>query len=478
VPQLIKLAVVLESADVEHAVNKPRCPAWDESTVCQVCHEQVRVMRRNKACAAPRHVFLAVTLTTFWMLALCAPIRAFDLGAEITASLPRVQAAYRFLHENPELGKKETKAYAYLIEQLRQIGYSAFIESQKAPTAVITVLDSGAPGPVIALRAEMDARPIEGEEPASHSPRSSLPGYMHNCGHDAHAAMLLGAAEVLYRNRSSLKGKIVFLFQPAEETPGGADDIVAERILPQLGVQAIYAQHSAPGLPVGSIAAAPGTALAGSNYFTLTLKGAGSHAAAPYQGADVPIAAAKIAQELVTFPARHIDISNRPVVISITKLQALGASNVIPTTAEIAGTIRAFEDITADTAAHPALFTQLQQSIGALATAYGLEATWNRLHVASPPTINDPLLYAKVSPKLRAAWQDRFDTSPGRGMYSEDFAYYTRDLPALYFALGIAGEGLGKAGVHTKEFTIHPKAFEHGLRLLLQLAEIGTGEGM
>jgi metal-dependent amidase/aminoacylase/carboxypeptidase family protein len=224
------------------------------------------------------------------------------------------------------------------------------------------------------------------------------------------------------------------------------------------------------------VAISPGNALAGSNYFKLTLRGHGSHAAAPQEGADVPIAAAKIAQELVTFPARHLDVANRPVVISLTKLQSVGASNVLPETAELSGTIRAFEDVTAPAGAAPSLEAQLRQFIDALAEAYGVSAEWT-LHVASPPTINDPALFAKITPRLRAAWPGKFDTSPWKGMFSEDFAYYTRDLPSLYFSLGVAGDGYGGAGVHTVDFTIHPKTFENGLRLLLLLAENGTGDG-
>lgn len=401
--------------------------------------------------------------------------RAGDLTGEISIAMPRVQAAYKFMHENPELGKKEVKAHDYLVDQLRQLGYTEFVSSEKAPTAVITLLDSGQPGPVIALRAEMDARPIDGVEPETHLPRSNVPGVMHNCGHDVHAAMLLGAAEILRRNLGSFKGKIVFLFQPAEETPGGADDIVAEGILPRLGVKAIYAQHVAPKVPVGTIAISPGNALAGSNYFKLTLRGHGSHAAAPYEGTDVPIAAAKIAQELVTFPARHLDVANRPVVISVTKLQSIGASNVIPETAEIAGTIRAFEDVTAAVDGRLSIDAQLRQAINALALAYGVRAEWT-LHVASPPTINDATLFTKLSPQLRRAWPGSFDTTPWKGMFSEDFSYYTRDLPSLYFSLGIAGDGLGQSGVHTVDFTIHPKTLENGLGLLLLLAQIGTGD--
>ncbi|MGY4430950.1 hypothetical protein ACVWWO_003427 [Bradyrhizobium sp. F1.13.1] len=141
---------------------------------------------------------------------------------------------------------------------------------------------------------------------------------MHNCAHDIHASILLGTAAILIANKNRISGKIVFLFQADRGLPGGADDIVHEKILERLGVRTIFAEHVAPGLPIGTIAIAPGFALAGSNYFHLKIKGTGSHAAAPNEGSDTPLVAARMAIELSEYPARHLDIANRPVTISVT----------------------------------------------------------------------------------------------------------------------------------------------------------------
>jgi amidohydrolase len=405
-----------------------------------------------------------------------ARAHAETLPAAVQAALPSTHDAYVFLHQNPELGKKEFKAHNYIAARLKALGYTDITTSPSAPTAVIAVLETGRPGPTIALRAEMDARPLPAgvDEPAGHSPRSQVSGVMHNCGHDVHAAILLGLAQVLQTHHSRFGGKIVLVFQPAEETPGGADDIVADKVLDKLGVQQIYAEHSAPGLPVGTVAVAPGDTLAGSNYFTLTLSGKGSHAAAPYEGNDVALAAMKVAEAISELPARGLDIANRPAVISITRFVAdSGASNVVPSTAQIAGTIRAFEDLSKGPDGAPSIAALVEDRVDKLSAAYGLKAEFT-LRAGSPPTRNDPALFGAIAPKLSAAFPGKVDTTPGRGMFSEDFAYYTPHYKALYFSLGVAKDGLGQGGVHTVDFTVHPDALVEGLTLMTMLAELGT----
>lgn len=423
-----------------------------------------------------RNAFGAIAAMTL----LCANCGAGadDMADAIRAASERVQRTYTLLHENPELGKQEYKAQAHLKAELQSLGFSQFVESQEAPTAVIAILDSGKPGPVIALRAEMDARKVEPKEPTDHSPRSKIDGVMHNCGHDVHAAILLGTAAILSANRTRFSGKIVFLFQPAEESAGGADDIVREGILPRLGVTRIFAQHVAPGVPVGTIAIAPGYVLAGSNYFNLQIRGRGSHAAAPSDGTDTPLVAARMATALAEYPARHLDIANRPLVISVTKLLADGKeNNVIPADAELHGTIRTFEDIETNIDGRGSLKDRLAEFVARMGNEAGVEPILS-IRPAAPPTKNDPELFEKVVRPLMQSWPGRVDTQPWRGMFAEDFSYYTRSIPSLYFSLGIARDTLGKSGVHTAQFDIHPDAFTVGLRLMTSLAIIATNGQM
>ncbi len=418
------------------------------------------------------------------VFALVAPLalmvqaaHATPLDDKVDGALPLVREAYTYLHQNPELGKKEFKAHDFLKAKLQGLGYTHFVESKTVPTAVIAVLDTGRPGPVIALRAEMDARPLPAgvNEPETNAVHSLIPGVMHNCGHDIHASILLGTASILMREKDRLKGKIVILFQPAEEVAGGADDIVNEHILDDLGVQKIFAEHVSPGLPVGTVQVGAGPILAGSNYFTLTLNGRGAHAAEPSAGDEVLLAGTRIAQLISEAPARRFDIANRPVVVSLTKFVAdSGATNALPSSVTMEGTIRAFEDLKTAPEDGASVEATLIGLIDGEAKASHLTYTWS-LRKGSPPTVNNPALFQAVLKPLQSSFPGTVDTNPYKGMASEDFAYYTAHIQALYFSLGITKDGLGMGSLHTAAFTASPDTFRYGLSLMTRLGEIGVG---
>ena len=416
-----------------------------------------------------------------WLLAVmvCAALSsAADARSlsDVDRVMPAVQNAYRFLHENPEVGLKETRAHDYILSALEGLHAFTFETVPKLPTAVIAVLDTGREGPTVGLRSELDARPLDSgvTEPLSHNPRSHVDGIMHNCGHDAHAAMLLGAAMYAATHHRQLRGKLVFIFQPAEEVKGGADDIVADGLLQRLGVQALYAQHSVPGLPVGTVSLSPGTPMAGSCYYTLKLAGHASHAAAPYQGTDTAVVAARLISELATFPAHGVDIANSPMVIGVAKVSSMSNTlNALPTEASVEGTIRAFDDIQVDRPDTPGVVTQLRQRLSGLAGVYGVTATLD-VEPGSPPTQNSDALFGPVVDRLRPLWNSSLQTPFYRGMFSEDFAFYTAATPSLYFGLGVAKDGLGTGAIHSADFTIHPDALRVGTQLLVDLMHIGA----
>ena len=395
-----------------------------------------------------------------------------DGEAALARARPDVEAMYRAIHARPELGKEEHQTKAILEHALREIGYTTFVPSRLAPTAVIAVLDTGRPGRTVALRAEMDAR--RAREAVGHDPRSQVDGLMHNCGHDAHAAMLLGAARVLFEMRGVLSGRFVFLFQPAEETRGGADDLVREGLLDSLAVTVLLAQHAVARMPVGTVSISQGATLAGSSSFTITVTGESSHAAQPFRGGDVAVAAARIAAGIGDLPARRLDVLSRPAVVSVAHIRAGLADqvNVLPDSAIIRGTIRAFEDVLAPpTPGDPSIAAVLERYVQSTAEAMGVSASLE-IVPGPPPTVNDPAVYARLVPALAAVWEGPLDTTPFRGMFAEDFAYYTARTPALYFGLGIARDGFGEVDVHHPNFTIHPDALDVGVRLLVTLAHL------
>lgn len=377
-----------------------------------------------------------------------------------------VRTHYECLHQHPELGKQEVRTSAYVRSWLRQTGYTRFYDVPGLPTAVITELDTGTPGPTIALRAELDARKTR---EATNLPFAATNGLMHNCGHDAHTSILLQTATAL-RSRTDLRGKIIFIFQPAEETAGGADDIVDSGILQRLGVKALFALHVAPGVSVGTYELSPGPILAGSNYFTITLTGRASHAAAPFDGDDIITCTGGIITGLAGLLSRRTDQLQRPSLLSITSVTAgdVTTKNIIPPTATLAGTIRSFTSIEDATHA-PSTRQVLTGYLSAAAAACRAQVQVD-LHAAAPPTYNDTGLYDLLGARIAQRWKGSAGTQ-ARGMFSEDFSYYTTAIPSLYFSLGISKDGLGDQPVHTDQFTINEESLDAGVNLLTIIAE-------
>ena len=417
-------------------------------------------------------------------ICLCSVFLAFTISSRLYAQIlhQKIKEAsefaftiYKQIHRQPELGKKEFKTALLIKTNLEKFGYTDFREIKSLPTAVIAVLDTKRPGKTIGLRAEIDARP--GKEKTGLPYSSETDNTMHSCGHDAHTSMLLATAKLLIENQNLLAGRIIFIFQPAEETKGGADDIVASGILKTLGVENLFAQHSVGGLPVGEVSISPGFTLAGSNYFSIYIKGRSSHAAAPFEGDDLPLALCNLVKDLSELPARKMDISQRPCVISTTYIESGTAPtdnlSTLPDSVSFKGTIRAYEDIDSTFRGQPSIKTIITNCIDKYCKINGLFDSI-KIDKGSPPTFNDDQLYQKLVPLLQEKFSGKIDTSPYKGMFSEDFSYYTNQLPCLYFGLGIAKDGLGFEPVHSNKFSVHPDAFIFGIELLTLLAENAT----
>lgn len=417
-----------------------------------------------------------ISVQTLALAFLCAffcltPRAQAESEAASLAKDSQVRTYYHQFHQYPELGKEETKTAAFIRAELSKFGYTNLLSIDAAPTTVIAVLDTGEEGPVICLRSEMDARKCQ--EKTGLEFASKIPGVMHNCGHDAHAAMLLETAHRLIQNKNKFKGKIVLLFQPAEECPGGADEIVADGILKRLGVQAIFAQHCSNGSPEGTYMLSGGPILAGSSFIKVEINGIGGHAAVPSARDDLASVASLITLELEKLPGRCTDPIYTPAVCAITTSDwSSSQSNVAPETITLGGTIRAFFGMDEKLFRGKSYRELVQQLVNGLASAYGVEAKAT-INNSVPVTVNNSSLCKRLSAALEAEGMKILPEE--KGMFAEDFSFYTPTLPSAYFGLGIAKDNLGKDNAHSSHFTIHEDCLEKGVSLLEHIAEAING---
>lgn len=388
------------------------------------------------------------------------------LAAEGHAETVRIR---RHLHRQPELAFEEHKTAALIAETLREIGLEPV--TGVAKTGVVAHIHGEQPGPVRALRADIDALPIH--EANTFDFASETEGVMHACGHDAHTAMLLSAARILHATRADWAGTVRLLFQPSEEkVPGGATVMIEAGALGEMeGVgapEAIYGQHVAPHLPTGTIGVRPGPFMASADELYLTVRGEGGHAASPHLLTDPVLAQAHILTALQAVISRH-----RPPgiasILSFGRVEALGATNVIPDEVSLVGTFRSMDDdwrfrahdLIRRTAEHTA------QAFGATCEV--------RIDVGYPALTNTPALAETVAETARQLTGAEATEVP-EWYASEDFAWYTREIPGCFYVLGTGSdEADSHHGLHTPRFTVDERAMETGAALLAALA-VRSGE--
>jgi amidohydrolase len=393
------------------------------------------------------------------------------------ALLARVQAWRRDFHQHPELGNRETRTAGIVAAHLEALGLE--VRTGQAHTGVVAILRGGRPGPRIALRADMDALPVEERNDlpfrstAVTEYRGQRTGVMHACGHDAHTAILMGVAEALAARRAELPGEVMFIFQPAEEGPpegedGGARMLVRGGLFEAFRPEAVFGLHVIAGIPSDTIAVREGPFMAASDRFRILVKGRQTHGSRPWSGVDPIVAAADIISTSQTLVSRRSELTRAPVVLSYGAINGGIRNNIIPEQVELIGTIRSFEPDMRQT-----VIDGLAQVAEHVAAAHGATVEHQiPAEEGNPVVVNEPDLTRRMRPSLEAAAGGKvIEVDPITG--AEDFAYYGREAPALFFFVGATAPGpdvRAAASNHSPAFMLDEAALPLGTRAMLQVA--------
>lgn len=381
-----------------------------------------------------------------------------ELRNDIDEILPGVVADRRHLHQHPELGFQEVKTSAFVADRLRALGVED-IRTGIAKTGVTGLIRGTRIGPgegkVVLVRADMDALPIEEENDVEY--RSTVPGTMHACGHDAHTAMLLGTTRLLLDRRDRFAGTVKVLFQPAEEGGGGARVMIGEGVLENPKVDAAFGIHVAQEEPVGTVSVRPGPMMAAADRFTLVIKGKGGHGAQPHECIDPVAIGAQIVTVLQTIVSREVD-PTEPAVVTVGAFLAGQAANVIPDTAELRGTVRSFNP-----AVRQQLATRIQELIRGIAGAMRAEVDI-KYNFGYPPTVNDAAMTEFAQGVLSdVVGADNVLPAPLH-MGAEDFSYFLEAVPGCFWFVGSRNPAKGFVwGHHHPKFDIDEDAMAIGM---------------
>ena len=406
------------------------------------------------------------------------PGAASPLAAEIdklaAAIEPELLEWRRYLHQRPELSNRELETSKYVAERLKSFGLEP--RTGVARTGVVAILKGGRPGPVVALRADMDGLPVREEVDVPFASKATSKydgqdvGVMHACGHDAHMAILLSTARILTRVQDRLPGTVVFVFQPAEEgapipeRPAGAELMVKEGVLANPKVDAIFGLHVFANVPAGQITYRSGSFMAASDTFEIAIKGRQTHGSQPWNGVDPVVVGSQIVAALQTIVSRSVDITRAPAVVTVGQFQSGVRFNIIPDSARLVGTIRTFDPRVQDD-----IHARIKRIAEGIASGAGATVDV-RITKNTPVTSNDAALTARMLPTLeRVAPGKVRESEPITG--AEDYAFYQREVPGLFFFVGItpAAEVGRAAANHSPFFFVDESALLTGVRALAHL---------
>jgi amidohydrolase len=421
---------------------------------------------------------LALLAPLLLIAAMPAPAQdlATTVDQKVRALEPKIIAWRRDIHQNPELSNREVRTSKLVADQLRKLGIE--VKTGVAKTGVVGLLKGGKPGPVVALRADMDALPVteESDLPFKSTVKTEYlgqpVGVMHACGHDAHVAILLGVAEALAGVRDLIPGTVKFIFQPAEEGPppgetGGAPQMVAEGVLENPKPSAIFGLHVISGIPAGMITYRPGPLMASADWLYITVKGKQTHGAWPWSGIDPVVTSAQVVTGLQNIVARQIDVSREPAVVTVATIHGGTRKNIIPDQVEMTGTIRTFDE-----GMRQDVHARIKHIAESIAEANHAHADV-KVEKAVPVTVNDPALTEKMIPTLKRIGGDGGSRPQQRVMVAEDFSYFQEKVPGLFYFVGVTPKDQDTAAAapnHSPRFHIDESGLLQGARSLAALA--------
>ena len=422
-------------------------------------HRTALVLALAAAAIAPLHATTAETAQTM-----------------AQQELPQVTAWRRDIHQHPELSNREVRTSALVAAELKKLGLE--VHTGIAHTGVVGLLKGDLPGPRLAIRADMDALPVTEEvdlpfaSKAKGEYRGKPTGVMHACGHDAHTAMLLGMAQALSGMKKQLHGSVLFVFQPAEEgapagEEGGASLMLKEGLFRDFKPDAMFGMHVVSSLNVGTVAVRPGPTMAGSDWFRMVVHGRQTHGAMPWDGVDPIVTAAEIISAAQTIVSRKLDISTLPAVLSFGIIEGGSRYNIVPDQVELQGTLRTF-----DADMRQQAIDNLKSIAEHIAAANGATVE-EQIPVgdSNPILVNDPALAARVRGSIGKALGSEHVIEAKPWMASEDFAYFAKAVPSVYFFVGSTplGQDASKAPAnHSPKFYLDEGALKIGMESMLQ----------
>ncbi|MDX2270545.1 MAG: M20 family metallopeptidase [Cyanobacteriota bacterium] len=392
---------------------------------------------------------------------------AADLRPAVQLLQPDLVTWRRRIHQYPELGFGERQTAAYICKLLDHWGVS--YRAGIAQTGIVALIEGGSPGRTLALRADMDALPIQEMNEVSY--RSQHEHVMHACGHDGHTAIALGTVKLLQEQRMQLSGSVKVIFQPAEEKPGGAKPMIAAGVLRDPDVEAMIGLHLWNNLPLGSVGVKSGPSMAFADHFTLTLYGRGGHGAMPHQTIDTIVLGSQVVMALQTIVSRNVN-PLLPAVLSVGSFKAGDVFNVIAPTAELKGTVRTFDAEVAEL-----MPRRIEEVVAGLCQAHAatFELDYQRHY---PAVVNDPTIAALVKTVAEQVLGSPSVIHPEMTMGGEDISFFLEKVPGCYFFLGSANAAKGlDFPHHHPRFDFDETALGLGVEIFLRCVETYLGQG-